>query len=339
MRISLKDVLAFVAVALVLALSGASNGLAQSLDDGRPGPEGVPTRIDVAAYLLDVESINDLEQTFKVDFVLRLRWSDSRLSGKGPNLPLENVWHPNVTILNQRSADTLRAEVVAVNPEGQVEYTQRYQAKLYTRFDLRPFPHDEQQLPIILLAAGYSPAEVELVVGSVGAQPEFSIPGWAVEVAGAESGTMVATLISDEEEPIERPTLEIQLNARRQLSYYRWKVLVPLSLVVLLSWTVFWIPPTQLGVQLGVSSTSVLTTIAFLLSLQNLIPPVPYLTQLDRFVYTCLILICAAFVEAVATIRIAAVPERHDLATRIDLWCRVLFPIAYGSIVAATWLT
>ncbi len=33
----------------------------------RPDPEGVPTRVEVGGYLMDLSSISDIDQTFSVD--------------------------------------------------------------------------------------------------------------------------------------------------------------------------------------------------------------------------------------------------------------------------------
>jgi hypothetical protein len=45
----------------------------------RPDPEGVPTEMTVGAYLLDLQDINDAEQTFSADFFFVMAWRDERL--------------------------------------------------------------------------------------------------------------------------------------------------------------------------------------------------------------------------------------------------------------------
>ena len=51
-----------------------------------------------------------------------------------------------------------------------------------------------------------------------------------------------------------------------------------------MSWAVFWINPRYLPAQVGVSTSAVLTLIAFQFSLGYLLPKVSYLTRADRFV-------------------------------------------------------
>ena len=62
------------------------------------------------------------------------------------------------------------------------------------------------------------------------------------------------------------------ISAKRQSGYYIWKVIVPLMLIVFMSWTVFWIDPSNLGPQIGMSATSMLTLIAFQFAMANILP-------------------------------------------------------------------
>ena len=55
--------------------------------------------------------------------------------------------------------------------------------------------------------------------------------------------------------------------AERMFGFYFWKLFVPLSLIVAMASIVFWIDPQNLGPQLGVSTASVFTLIAFLISM------------------------------------------------------------------------
>lgn len=95
-----------------------------------------------------------------------------------------------------------------------------------------------------------------------------------------------------------------------------------------MSWAVFWIPPGQLAVQIAVASTSMLTLIAFLFALGTTLPPVPYLTQMDHFIYGSVVLVFLAFTEAIVTAA-ASVRGYPKQAERIDRWARWLFPISF----------
>ena len=57
--------------------------------------------------------------------------------------------------------------------------------------------------------------------------------------------------------------IRFTLSVARRFNFYIWKVFLPLLLMVILSWTVFWIDPTELSGQVQISVTTILTVIAF----------------------------------------------------------------------------
>lgn len=323
---------------VLLALATPTLAFGQSDSTIRPDPEAGPTEVEIGLYVLDVESINEVGQSFTVDIMVRLRWQDARLQPVGARFPLDEVWHPRIGFLNQRSQSLQLEEAVVVRPGNTVQYSQRYRGQFSSRLDLRSFPLDQQVLALTLVSFGYSPDEMQFVEGIAAAEENFSIPGWAVAIGEVQIGQFSANLMPGSGEEIYRPRIDLLLLAERHLNFYRWKVLAPLSCIVFLSWAVFLIDPSQIAPQIGVAATSILTTIAFLLSLESLIPPVPYLTRMDQFVYSCLGLVFLAFVEALVTARISTNPAGQDLGLKIDRWCRGLFPLAYLTIVVLAWV-
>ena len=127
-----------------------------------------------------------------------------------------------------------------------------------------------------------------------------------------------------------------KLVVEREVSFYVWKVFIPLCLIVFVSWAVFWIDPAQLATQCGIGTAMMLTIIAFLLSLQNILPRINYLTRMDHFVYISLGFVFLAFVEGLLTSSFAA-RGRGALARRLDNWARFIVPLAFFSVIAWFW--
>ena len=67
--------------------------------------------------------------------------------------------------------------------------------------------------------------------------------------------------------------------------------MVPLSIVVFMSWAVFWIDPAVAPARISLSATAVLTVFAYQFVLSNLLPRVSYLTRLDRYFVGAAILV------------------------------------------------
>ncbi len=126
-----------------------------------------------------------------------------------------------------------------------------------------------------------------------------------------------------------------EFEATRESGFYVWKVIVPLTLFIFMSWSVFWLDPIHLGAQLGLSATTMVILVIFQLTLGNLLPRVSYLTRVDYFVLGSLVLVFLALVEAVASGTIAA-RGNHARAQRLDRWSRWVFPTLFlGLLVFA----
>ena len=106
---------------------------------------------------------------------------------------------------------------------------------------------------------------------------------------------------------------------------------VPLTLIVFMAWTVFWIDPQNFGPQVGVSTAAALTLIAFLLSTRQLLPRVEYLTRADVVILGSAMLVFFSLGEAVLTSNLAA-GGREDLARSFDRWSRVLYPLVFAGV-------
>lgn len=308
------------------ALAQAPNGY---LASERPDPKGVPTKVELGIYLLDLSKIDDLEQEFSVDLYITARWRDTRLvSGKAAGdssarvLPLSEVWDPMIGALNRREIATLLPQVVRVDSEGNVEYAQRIQGQFASLLDLRDFPVDEQDLVIRFVSYRYGPDEVALEIArdKTGRLEKLSVTGWWI----GEPDTEVAPWGVPGSPGTARAGVIYRLRAGRQTIYFVLTMVIPLLLIALMAWSVFWIDPTFLPSQIGVSTASVFSLIAFRLSLNLSLPKVAYLTRADWFVLGITILVFAAFGEAVLTGTLSKA-GREDLARTIDRWARWIF--------------
>lgn len=290
----------------------------------------------------DIEKINDVDQSFTADFIVATRWRDLRLARPGSvaalcQYPLQNIWNPQVHVWNKRNVQKHLPDIVRVARDGTVEYTQRYYARLSSPIDLREFPFDRQKLPISLLSIEYGPDDLSLSLDDAGQGESFSLAGWSTIVTEAKEEILhvKSTQGGAWDETFAR--LDYLFAAWRNLEYYFWKVVVPLTVIVIMSWAVFWIDPDQLGVQIGVATTSILTLIAFLFSLRALLPPVSYLTRIDTFIYGSLVLVFLALLEGMITCTMGA-HDKAAITRRIDWWCRGLFPSAFMILMLWFWL-
>jgi hypothetical protein len=321
-------------------LTGAGEARAAVAADGgdksaglRPGPEGRPTRVSVAAYVVDVAEIDDAKRTFTADVYLLLHWQDPRLARPGAArrvLPLSTVWHPALSILNQRNVNRLLPEVVEVDRDGTVHYRQRYLGTFSVVLDLRNFPLDEQALTVRMVCPGQSPAEVELVPDERGGRADtFAIMDWTVGPLTSSA----APLVTPDGRKI--AGFACTMSARRRAGAYVYQFIIPLTFIVCMSWAPFWMSPEQLGPRQGVAVTSMLTVIAYRFVLVSQLPRVAYLTRLDYLLLGCTTLVFLVLVEVLASH--ALITRGRAAGTRkLDLAARAVFPALFVALVLAT---
>jgi len=321
-------------VVTILMLVNIAIGQTKDYPRTRPGVDGKPTQILIGFYVLDIEGINSKEQSFMVDVFIRLKWKDPRITGKNGPISLNDIWHPNIQLFNLRDFETRFPESVTVLDDGTVQYIQRYHAKLSSHLNFKEFPFDIQTLPISLVA--FTPDAVELVFENAGSEIKYSISDWSIEPLGAKNSEVRANLFDESSETIVRQRLDYEFISTRFIQFYWWKVLAPLMVIVFLSWAVFWIDPSQVGAQIGVSGTSILTLIAFLYKLDNILPPVSYLTHMDHFIFTSLVLVFVAYIEALISTTFA-LKGKKEFALKLDLIFRIGYPIVFLILLILFW--
>ena len=221
-------------------------------------------------------------------------------------------------------------ETVSVKEGGEVTYLQRMSGTFSGYQNLASFPFDKQTIALRFYPLDWSIEKVALRIDEkfTGITPLLNISDWSITGATAE-------LVEERFDAIDqvRSGYLLQISAERYASFYFWKTMVPIALIVCMSWCVFWIDPKQFGTQLGLSATSVLTMVAFIFATTNMLPRLGYFTMLDKYIAGATIFVFAALLQSQCTGYLAA-QKRTALATRIDLISRLAFPLAFSGLCA-----
>jgi hypothetical protein len=295
--------------------------------DEPPGPTDRPTEVTVGFRLLDVTAIEDTSQSITADFALSQTWTDSRLAAfEGCRFNLDQVWSSQIDIINAGRLFTRLPHRVDVLESGRVRYLQRYQGSMVFRYDAHQFPFDHHDIVITLLSLEYGEKDVRLIIDEdfTGRKSdEFNVPDWKISQVQAKIFSQAMDAFSRN-----NSGYAFSISAKRRSEYYIWKVIVPLILIVLMSWTVFWIDPAQFGPQIGMSATSMLTLIAFQFAMANILPHLSYYTIMDKFIFGSTIIVFLSLIESVTTSYLISIPKR-ETAMRIDRLCRWAFPAVF----------
>jgi hypothetical protein len=295
--------------------------------DVRPNAGGPPTVISVGLRMVDLIEINDVKQTLTGDFAVLLTWTDARLSQlQGCEISLDKVWSPSLVFANSGRLFTSRPREVSIGPGGQTRYLQRYYGALASYHNLRDFPFDQQRLVVSLFPIDSPEDKVRLVVDEAftGRRDVLNISDWEIQAVNGAIGRKKLYAFDNF-----HSFYDFEITARRITNYYVWKVILPICLIVAMSWCVFWIAPTQSNAQIGLSATSMLTLIAFIFATTNMVPALSYFTRLDRFIVGSTIMVFLAMLQSVLTSYMVA-SDNKGVSFRLDRVCRVAFPLAFA---------
>lgn len=298
--------------------------------DVRPNEGGPPDEVMVGMRLADLHEINDVAQTLTGDYLVAVSWVDPRLAGlEGCEIPLDDVWDPGLVFTNSGRLFTSRPMEVNIGADGHVRYVQRYFGTIASYHSLQEFPFDRQEIVVSLLPIEASADEVMLVVDEKlsGVADRLNISDWTVNSA---TGSVNDQFVDAYDRHHAR--YDLTISTQRISDYYVWKVLLPLALIVAMSWSVFWINPAHFGTQIGLSATAMLTLIAFIFATSNVVPKLGYFTILDRLINVCTIVVFLALIQSLTTTYLVA-KDRVALAGRIDQICRVAFPVMFALLV------
>jgi len=281
-------------------------------------------------YVIDVDEIDSANQTFSASVYVEARWNIPALRHKGPGplyRSLGGVWNLRLTIVNLQQQWAAFPEAVEISPDGEVTYRQKVWGRFSQPLDLQNFPFDRQFLDIRLAAVGLNENDVKIVplnlehgrgsgIGQQFSVPDFSVVSWKAEPSpyiAFKGAPGVAGYL-------------FQIEMARSPIYYLVKIIVPLCLIVMMSWAPYWIDPEQISANLGISATSFLTLVAYLFAIAVLLPRVSYITRMDRFILLSTVVVFLSLVQTVAS---AAFVKKGKVGsvTRIDLGSRAVYPI------------
>ncbi len=201
--------------------------------------------------------------------------------------------------------------------------------------DLRDFLFDTQSFTVHFVATDFEAEELDFVQDpeiQSGIASQLSLADWAI--TATETGTKTYEPVPGEPA---QPGFHITFHTQRHTGYYLSKVIVPLLLIVIMSWIVFWIDPSEAGTQVSVAITTMLTLIAYRFAVGSDLPKVSYLTRLDDFILFSTFLVFGTLIEVVVTATMAKTGN-IEKARVVDRWARWVFPLGFGSVAMVSLL-
>lgn len=316
-----------------------------------PPPSVSPVVVRARFELHDVNAIDEGAETFEFSGVLVLEWNDPRLAfdpvATGVpekvftgNFQFDEIspgWYPQVVLVNESGMSDKNGVLMRVRADGSAKLVETWNAIAETDVDMRRFPLDRHRLEAIFEVLGHDRDEVLLEVdpnANVSLERDVEIPQWTVSSI-RNSHRDLASPYSGRSGIASGFVLEIDVS--RQPFYSMRLIVFPLIIIVMLSFSVFWLDRSSLGDRLSISFIGILTGVSYLIITNDLLPPISYVTLMHGFLNLSFLIMCAT---VVINLRVGMLDKqgRFEMGDRLDRRCRWLFPTLYfggiGAIVA-----
>ncbi|MCB0164438.1 MAG: hypothetical protein KDI79_09440, partial [Anaerolineae bacterium] len=303
-----------------------------------PNPDG-PVVVDLGLYIIEVTAIDVVANTFHIEGFMDLIWCDPRLAysasqtGRHEEIYLEEaalekieeIWWPDIEFANEAGAAEIENEELIILPDGTINYEERFSTELEAHYDLRKFPFDRQHLEIEIESFAWDNDYLVLnqEANKIGFSTEFEIPEWEIE--GIDTNIEAKQEVRDR-----KPFSEflMAMEVTRLSSYYQWKIVLPLIILVAISWSVFWMIGDGLADRMSVSLTGILTIVAYQFIVADGLPKVPYFTLMDSILTLSFVMMALTIMQNIY-VNTLYLHEKEELAAHWDKLCRWLFPVSY----------
>ena len=306
-----------------------------------PASSGSPIIVNFSIFVANLTEIDELAERFTVTAYLFMSWKDPRLSYSPSSsetrreVPLTSIWLPSINLVNQHEKREYISRLAAVDPDGTVRYQEEFVAHLSAELNLRKFPFDTEHLHIFVqpILGDAEMNRVRLVADP--GQSGVSGARWT----GLSQWTIVGVSIGNSifaygnRTPM-LPDLVFTLTVKRQYVYYLWKIFFPLLLIVIVSYSAFFLEITDHYTQITIAMTTILTVIAFSFSVESSMPKVPYLTYIDCFFLAAYVLVFLSLIVLVA-IHTMLKDKSHRRANRLRTAWRWAYPLLFVGVNAA----
>lgn len=339
-------------IVLVLCL-----GEVRAIEAGMPNPPGSPTVVKVGIFLADILDLDEVDETFQAEFVILAEWQDPRLAfdpeAEGTDLKLFqgqfqfnevfSGWWPQLLILNEIGSGDVNAITIKIHPDGRVQFAEQRNVTLETPMKLQSFPFDVQALEAKMVAFGNSSSEVVLQVDerTLGANEEhiksdesLNIAQWRLLKIDMVAGLSEHGYYG---EPRQLSEILLTITMERQSANIVWKVILPLIVLVLLMWAVFWMEVDNLSDRLNVAFIGILTIVAYQFLIDGTMPRIAYFTFTDTVLLYSFLLMCLSVFESL-TIYSLCKAGHKEAAERVDHVARWAFPIIYFAGLVVSYL-
>ena len=295
-------------------------------------PPSSAQEVTVGFYPISVYQLDMASNTYYVDAYVWLRW-------KGDIDPTATIEFTNMVEEWGKQQENLLSEP-KVLPDGSNYQIMRIEGRFVQPFSLADYPLDRQKLSIMVEDTTNGADAVSYVIDkeSSGIGDSLQIPGW--KLGGWSSQTYThdyGTKFGEDETPAVYSAAQFSIEISRPLSFFYWKLLLPLFIVLGAALSALLIRPQDLGERSALPAGALLTAIFLQKSYSDGLPDLGYLILMDKIYLVVYALIVLTLLRAIFAYRatVDAEPGVIKAVQATDKKILVLSVLVFVAAVAA----
>lgn len=298
----------------------------------------LPQTVKVGVKLQQITGVDQKAENFGAVASLRLEWTDPALAfspdscncrfqifrgeGFAQFASSNEINWPEFTLFNQQGNRWVQNRYVVVYPDGNAIYYERFSTSFQAPdFNFTRFPFDKQDFYIRV--DSIYPEEFYNFVNDTG----FTEIG---DQLGEEEWYITAndTFVTYEVESTRSTTARyaFYFEARRHLSFYIFRIFLPLAIIIIISWFTFFL--NDYGKRVDASGSNMLLFIAYNFTIANDLPRLGYLTLMDRFLVSTFVVTGLVLVFNVYLKRVE-MTNKDSFILKLDQYMLWIYPLAY----------
>lgn len=305
-----------------------------------------PIAASVGIKLQQIANIDQKAENYEAVVSTMITWNDPTLAFRADECQCETkiyttndfvsfatdngIRWPAYTYLNQQNNRWIQDEYVVVNPNGDAVSFERFTTTFQAPdFNFRQFPFDTQTF-YIRIDSLFSTDFVTFVesgateVGSQLGEEEWFVTDYETEIITEPSSTGAETF-----------SYIFRFFASRHLSFYIYRIIVPLILIIIVAWITFFLE--DYGKRVDATTANLLLFIAFNFTIAGELPRLGYLTYMDTLLVGAFG-ISVLIVSYNVYLKRQEKNERQTWAQKIDKYMIWLYPLGYTvSFLVITW--
>jgi len=301
-------------------------------------PDQKARKMVIGFHVNSIDEIDWKNSTFRSDLYWWIRYPEPATEVEQARI--EALEFVNGDVENGPGKVQEKKRLVATN---EIYISYRTIARFHFEPDFRKYPFDRQRFPIIVEhetlpaadlvfqddADSYGRSGVSEALWGLGSSvrvPDLEVTRVVREFSNHEYKTNFGDPQANSATGFSR--VELGIEVKRRFVPYLVKILIPLFIILLLTYLVFFVPAQELEVAAGLTVTSILACIAFQFTLTTNMPDVGYLMTSDRIFHLSYLLIMLAMAETVWTFNLEKSGE-IKLSKRIEAWSRIVYPAGF----------